>query len=122
MNTSSDIFEKLAEKKKEWYDKKKEMEEYCLNYQPSGRKEDFTDFQNKLNSIQDEVRAIGKSYRELINQATDEITKDIHNEVVDKMVQDIKSEIDYEWDIFHGNREKKLEFLYEFIAYYGKFL
>lgn len=111
----------LQEQKKAWNDKYSELLEYVKTYKGSSDEKYIVEFQEKLNAISDELRAIGKKYHQEVEKVADDIASDYKdNPIIQKMVEGVKSDIDYNWNAYHGNREARLKDLSEIIDIFDK--
>ena len=103
--------------KKKWNEKYSELLDYVKNYVGSNDVEYMAEFQRKLNTISDELKAIGKEYHHEVERVVDDIITDYKdNPIIQNLVEGVKSDVDDNWNVYHGNRETRLRDLAEVIA------
>ena len=103
--------------KEKWNEKYSELLDYVKNYVGSNDVEYMAEFQRKLNTISDEFKAIGKEYHHEVERVVDDIITDYKdNPIIQNLVEGVKSDVDDNWNVYHGNRETRLRDLAEVIA------
>lgn len=103
--------------KEKWNEKYSELLDYVKNYVGSNDVEYMAEFQRKLNTISDELKAIGKEYHHEVERVVDDIITDYKdNPIIQNLVEGVKSDVDDNWNVYHGNRETRLRDLAEVIA------
>ena len=103
--------------KEKWNEKYSELLDYVKNYVGSNDVEYKAEFQRKLNTISDELKAIGKEYHHEVERVVDDIITDYKdNPIIQNLVEGVKSDVDDNWNVYHGNRETRLRDLAEVIA------
>lgn len=121
MKNLEEQIRQLEEQKKAWNEKYSELLEYVKTYKGSRDEKYIAEFQEKLNSISDELRAIGKKYHQEVEKVADDIASDYKdNPIIQKMVEGVMSDVDYNWNVYHGNREARLKDLSEIIDIFDK--
>ena len=111
----------LEELKKQWNDKYSEQLEHVKSYVGGNDAEYISVFQQKLDEISDELRAIGKKYHKEVDKIADDIIehhKD--NPIIKTLMDGFKNDIDDNWNVYHGNREARLRDLVEIIRLFDK--
>ncbi len=107
--------------KEKWNEKYSELLDYVKNYVGSNDVEYMAEFQRKINTISDELKAIGKEYHHEVERVVDDIITDYKdNPIIQNLVEGVKSDVDDNWNVYHGNREARLRDLAEVIAIFDK--
>lgn len=121
MKNLEEQIRQLEEQKKTWNEKYSELLEYVKTYKGSSDEKYIAEFQEKLNAISDELRSIGKKYHQEVEKVADDISSGYKdNPIIQKMVEGVKSDVDYNWNVYHGNREARLKDLSEIIDLFDK--
>lgn len=111
----------LEELKKAWNEKYSELLKFVKTYKGSSDKEYIAEFQKKLNAISADLRAIGKEYHQEVEKVADDIASDYKdNPIIQNLVEGVKSDVDDNWHVYHGNREERLKDLSEIIDLFDK--
>lgn len=111
----------LEELKKAWNEKYSELLGFVKTYKGNSDEEYIAEFQKKLSAISDELRAIGKEYHQEVEKVADDITSGYKdNPIIQNLVEGVKSDVDDNWNVYHGNREVRLKDLSEIIDLFDK--
>ena len=106
--------------KEKWNEKYSELLDYVKSYVGSNDVEYMAEFQRKLNIISDELKAIGKEYHHEVESVADDIITDYKdNPIIQNLVEGVKSDVDDNWNVYHGNRETRLRDLADVIALFN---
>ena len=121
METIDEKIYGLKELKKKWNDKYTELLEHMKSYIGGNDAEYIAEFQKKLDAISDVLKAIGKEYHQEVEKVADDITKNYKdNPIIQKMVEGVKSDIDDNWNFYHGDREARLKDLADVVDMFDK--
>ena len=111
----------LESLKEKWNEKYSELLDHVKSYVGCNDAEYVEEFQRKLNTISDELREIGKEYHHEVEIVADGIITDYKdNPIIQNLVEGVKSDVDDNWNVYHGNREARLRDLAEVIAIFDK--
>lgn len=109
--------------KKQWDDKYTELFSHVRSYVGDNDAEYITEFQHKLDELSSELRALGKKYHQKVDRIADDIVEDHKdNPIIKSLMEGFKSDIvdDYNYNVYHGNREAHLKDLAEIIEMFDK--
>ena len=107
--------------KKQWNEKENELFDHVKSYAGSNDAEYINEFQKKLNTIREELKSIGKEYHQEVDRIVDGIVEDHKdNPIIKALMDGFKSDVDNNWNLYHGNREARLLDLAEIIDMFDK--
>lgn len=109
--------------KKQWNDKYTELLKHAKSYVGGNDAEYISDFQQKLDELSFELKAIGKEYHQEVDRIADDIVEDHKdNPIIKTLMEGFKSDVvdSYTFSVYHGNREAHLKDLAEIIDMFDK--
>lgn len=112
----------LEELKKDWNNKYSELLEHVKGYEGYKSEDYYKMFQDNLNSISKELKELGAKYHEEVNRIADDIIDEHQGDPIIKSLMDgFKSNIDDNYNVYHGSREARLRDLLDIINMYDKY-
>lgn len=121
MENIDDGIKHLEELKNAWNEKYDEILQHAKSFQGGNDADYIDEFQKKLNSLSDELQDIGKQYHQDLDNLVDEVTKDYAADpIIQKMAEGVRSDIDDQWQKYHGNREARLRDLADLVSMLDK--
>lgn len=104
--------------KKEWNDKFDKMKKTVEGYAPTNDQKELDDFKESLDSCQNELREVGKKYKETLKDVLSEIEKDTNDPIASQLCKPVIEDIDDNYATYQGCRETRLRDINELIEMY----
>lgn len=108
----------LSAIKDEWNKKFDALMAFVKSYTPTQDEEIFKRFNNELDLLRNDLKAIGLKYKEKLLSVVEEMSKEANDPIITKLCEQVIDNIDHDYARYQGNREKRLRDINDIIEMY----
>lgn len=108
----------LSAIKDEWNKKCDELMALVKSYIPTREENNVKNFNEELDSLRNDLNAIGIRYKEKLSSVVEEMSKDANDPIISKLCEQVIDDLDHDYARYQGNREERLRDLNDVIEMY----